>query len=148
MKFDYAGRAAPLAGWVLDICRALVTPGSAAQMRGCLAALCKEFGGCVKFKNSFAAGPAARAARYHQVAAMATLLFKTGTTFGALAADPAVAARWDAYERAPENEVPERWVRHARAARAWRGRCSTPSEPTLALQSPPNSPLLRRSQVR
>jgi len=37
---------------------------------------------------------------------------------------------------------------HATAARACRGRCSTPSEPILALQSPLNSPRLRRSQVR
>ena len=44
--------------------------------------------------------------------------------------------------------VLSRRTAHATAARAWRGRCSTPSEPILALQSPPNSPLLRRSQVR
>ena len=35
-----------------------------------------------------------------------------------------------------------------RTAHATPGRCSTPSEPILALQSPPSSPLLRRSQVR
>ena len=44
--------------------------------------------------------------------------------------------------------VLSRRTAHATAARAWRGHCSAPSEPTLALQSPPDSPLLRRSQVR
>ena len=114
---DYRYNDPPRCGGNIDIIRNLVVLKDADELVEFYEALIKEFNGLSQLKNLFTASPTERAKRFHLVSLMATLVFESGITYGALCEMEETQQAWDVYCQAPDGEPLERWQRHTALAR-------------------------------
>ena len=86
----------PRPGHNVDVIRSLTAPAKE-KTKPFLKSLLEEFNGCVKFKNFYTLSDAERAGRFHLVSLTASVVHKTGRTFGEMMSTPEGKKALDEY---------------------------------------------------
>eukprot|EP00040_Diaphanoeca_grandis_P031069 m.185090 g.185090 ORF g.185090 m.185090 type:complete len:773 (+) comp32218_c0_seq1:123-2441(+) len=107
---DYVGRVPPRTGYNIDVIRSLLLLPDAASIITVLHALVKDFNGIAQLKNLYSLPEDERAARFHLLTVMLTVVMDTGMTFGEMSKNPENRKIWEDFgKKVPTGEPRERW---------------------------------------